>query len=252
MTLRDSSRARLATVVIATAFVAGSAAIPMRGKVVRVLGPAPAAAAADAPGPPVTSHPKRAARARTPPAVPAALTKAGLNLRAAPVAVPLRLRIPSLGVDATVLGVGITKQNVMDAPMGPRGDRVWQQAFWYRGSAVPGAASTALMAGHIDGGGHPAIFAHIADLKAGDAIIVHDTRTGLDVRFAVTGSVTYSLEQTRTPAVLGRMYGTGPVAGTKPQPSADGLAHLTLVTCSGTFRNGTHDHRLVVYATRVG
>ena len=249
---RDSSRARLVTVVVATAFVAGSAAIPMRAKVVRVLGPAPAAAAADAPGQAVAGHAKRAARAATPLAVPTALTKAGLDLRSAPVAVPLRLRIPSLGVDATVLGVGITKQNVMDAPMGSPDDRVWQQAFWYRGSAVPGTASTALMAGHIDGGGHPAIFAHIADLKAGDAIIVHDTRTGLDVRFAVTRSVSYSLQQTRLPAVLRWMYGTGPVAGTTPQRSADGLSHLTLVTCSGTFRNGTHDHRLVVYATRVG
>jgi hypothetical protein len=39
--------------------------------------------------------------------------------------------------------------------------------------------------------------------------------------------------------------------GTGPQPSADGLSHLTLITCAGTFRNGTHDHRLVVYATRI-
>jgi sortase (surface protein transpeptidase) len=47
------------------------------------------------------------------------------------------------------------------------------------------------------------------------------------------------------------MYGAGPVAGTWPQPSVDGLAHLTLVTCAGTFTNGTHDHRLVVLATRI-
>ena len=50
--------------------------------------------------------------------------------------------------------------------------------------------------------------------------------------------------------MLTRIYGAGPVAGTRPQPSADGLAHLTLITCAGTFRNGTHDHRLVVFATR--
>ena len=53
------------------------------------------------------------------------------------------------------------------------------------------------------------------------------------------------------PPVLTRIYGAGPVAGTRPRPSTDGLAHLTLITCAGTFRNGTHDHRLVVYATRV-
>ena len=53
-----------------------------------------------------------------------------------------------------------------------------------------------------------------------------------------------------TPAVLKQIYGPGPVAGKWAQPSAGGLAHLTLITCSGTFRD-THDHRLVVYASRV-
>ena len=82
-------------------------------------------------------------------------------------------------------------------------------------------------------------------------IVIHDTRTGLDVRFAVTYTKTYSLAQTTDPAVLTQIYGAGPVAGTWPQPSTDGLSHLTLITCAGTFRNGTHDHGLVVYATRI-
>jgi len=172
-------------------------------------------------------------------------------MRAGPVAVPLELHMPSLEVSASVVGVGITPTNVMDAPMGPVGDPAWQQAFWYRGSAVPGALSTALIAGHIGGpGGSPAVFAHLDRLRSGDPIIVHDTRTALDVRFSVTESKTYSLDQTADPAVLTEIYGAGPVAGSWPQPSADGLSHLTLITCSGTFRNGTHDHRLVVYATR--
>ena len=185
-------------------------------------------------------------------AIPAALTDEGLDMRAGPVAVPLELHMPSLEVSASVVGVGITPTNVMDAPMGPVGDPAWQQAFWYRGSAVPGALSTALIAGHIGGpGGSPAVFAHLDRLRSGDPIIVHDTRTALDVRFSVTESKTYSLDQTADPAVLTEIYGAGPVAGSWPQPSADGLSHLTLITCSGTFRNGTHDHRLVVYANRV-
>lgn len=185
-------------------------------------------------------------------AVPAALTDEGLDLRAGPVAVPLELQMPSLSVSASVMGVGITPKNVMDAPMGPAEDPVWQQAFWYRGSAVPGALSTALIAGHVGGPrGSPAVFAHLDRLRPGDPIVVHDTRTALDVRFSVTESKTYSLDQAADPAVLTQIYGAGPVAGTWPQPSADGLAHLTLITCTGTFRNGTHDHRLVVYATRI-
>lgn len=184
-------------------------------------------------------------------AVPAALTDADHNLRDGPLPVPLELLLPTLGVRAPVAGVGITATNVMDAPTGPAGDPVWQQAFWYRGSAVPGDLSTALIAGHVNGPrGSGGVFAHLSDLERGDPIVVHDTRSGLDVRFSVTGSETYSLDEAADPAVLARIYGSGPVAGTGPQPSADGRSHLTLITCAGTFRDGTHDHRLVVYATR--
>jgi hypothetical protein len=251
MRLPISVGGRVATAVVAGVLVAGSAAIPLRSTVVRVRGPIenPAAAAA-VPDRPVTTEPKHAAPTHALP-VPAPLVEAGLGLREKPVAVPLLLRIPSIGVTASVLGVGLTPGNVMDAPEGSANDPVWQQAFWYRGSAVPGAASTALLAGHIDGGGRLAAFAHIAELKKGDLVVVRDTRTGLDVRFAVTGAVAYTLAETATPAVLTSMYGAGPVAGKPPQPSTDGLARLTLVTCAGTFVNGTHDHRLVVYATRI-
>ncbi len=189
--------------------------------------------------------------APAPPApVPEALVDDGIGLRHGPVSVPIRLRLPSIGVDAEVLGVGMTTSNVMDAPMGGRGDPVWQQAFWYRGSAIPGAPSTALIAGHIAGSGRPGVFFDLADLRPGDPIVVHDERTGLDVSFSVDELVAYPLAEASDPAVLTRIYGAGPVAGTPPQPSADGLSHLTLITCSGTFRDGTHDHRLVVYATR--
>jgi hypothetical protein len=183
--------------------------------------------------------------------IPAPPTAAGLDLRAGPVTTPLELRIPTLGVDARVLGVGLLGNGVMDAPQGPVDDPAWDQAFWYRGSAVPGALSTALVAGHIDGpGGRPAVFGNLDRLVPGDPIIVHDTRTGIDVQFSVSGSERYSLEQTTDPAVLTRIYGRGPVVGAWPEPAPDRLAHLTLITCAGTFRDGTHDHRLAVFAVR--
>lgn len=104
------------------------------------------------------------------------------------------------------------------------------------------------IAGHIDDPlGRPGVFAHIDRLQPGDPIIVHETRSGLDARFSVTLSKTYTLTQAADPDVLTQMYCVGPVAGTWPQPSADGLSHLTLVTCAGTFSNriGTHAHRQV-------
>jgi hypothetical protein len=185
-------------------------------------------------------------------AFPAPVIATGIGVRAGPVPVPLELRLPSLETRVSMLGVGMLENGAMDAPMGDADDPVWQQAFWYRGSAIPGALSTAVIAGHIsDPQGRPGSFGFLDTLRPGDPVVVHDTRTGLDVAFAVTDSVSYPLEQTGDPVVLTEIYGAGPVAGTWPQRSPDGLAHLTLVTCDGTFRNGTHDRRLVVKAVRV-
>lgn len=175
----------------------------------------------------------------------------GLDLRAGPVDVPLDLRIPSLQIDAPVVGVGITAENVMDAPKGLAADPVWQKVFWYRGSGIPGNLGTATLAGHVDDVlGRPAVFARLKDLRSGDLIVVHDRRSGVDVRFTVVRTATYSVQQAANPSVLAQIYGSGPVSGKGPQPAADGLAHLTLITCAGGFVNGSYDRRLVVYATR--
>ena len=163
--------------------------------------------------------------------------------------VPLELRIPSIGVSAPVWGVGITSDNIMDAPKGPIGDPVWQAAFWYRGS--PGDSGTATIAGHVDDPlGRPAIFARIQDLRLNDLIVVHDTRSGRDIPFRVTENKTYSIQQTADPLMLAEIYGVGPVSGKGPQPTPDGLSHLTLITCTGCIINGSFDHHVIVYATR--
>jgi Sortase domain len=184
-------------------------------------------------------------------ASPAPLIDPGLDLWAGPVDLPLELRIPSLRISAPVLGVGINSKNVMDTPTGSANDSVWRKVFWYRGGGIPGKASTATIAGHVDDVlGRPAIFASLGKLRPGDPIVVHDNRTGLDANFLVAETVTYTLQQTLDPAVLAQIYGPGPVAGQGPQPSPDGFSHLTLITCTGHWVNGwgTYDHRLVVYA----
>ncbi|MGZ6977899.1 MAG: class F sortase [Acidimicrobiia bacterium] len=227
---------RVAILLIATGLLAGSATINDQ----QVAPATSRNASVDWPRPAVN------------PPVPAALTDAGMSLRAPPVAVPIELRLPTLNQQISVLGVGILPNNVMDAPMGPAASPVWQQAFWYRGSAVPGEASLAVIAGHIsDPLGRPGVFANLGLLRPSDPVVVHDNRDGLDVQFVVTDVKSYPIELTNDPAVLREIYGAGPVAGTWAQPSADGRAYLTLVTCDGTFRNGTHDHRLVVHAVRV-
>ena len=61
----------------------------------------------------------------------------------------MELKLPTLARFATMLGVGLLPNDAMDAPMGKADNPAWQQAFWYRGSAIPGALSTAVIAGHI-------------------------------------------------------------------------------------------------------
>jgi sortase A len=207
----------------------------------------PVTAAARATVPPTTPAPVT-------PAVPAPVTAPTLSLLSPYVAVPLRLELPSIRTSGPVLAVGITAAKAMDAPEGPANDPVWQDAFWYRGGAIPGAVGTATIAGHVDDSlGRPAMFGRLDELRPGDPIVVQDLRTGLEVHFVVDATASYTLAQAATTPVLEQIYGTGPVHGLDNQPTADGLAHLTLITCAGKFdySKGTHDHRLVVYATRV-
>jgi Sortase domain len=208
----------------------------------------PGAAPATSPSSTATPGTTAPAPAVLPPLVPA-----GLSLHAGPVPVPLQLEIPSIGVSGPVVAVGLTSAGVMAAPEGPLGDPVWQQAFWYRGGGVPGDVGTATIAGHLDDvGGRPALFWHLKDVHAGDAVVVHDTQNGTDIRFTVTETDVYSVQQASQPAVLTRIYGAGPVAGTAAQPAADGLSHLTLVTCTGTWTGHAYNQRVVVYAQRSG
>jgi hypothetical protein len=177
-----------------------------------------------------------------------------LALSASPVYLPLELEIPALKVDAPMLGVGLTSANSMDAPKGPLDDPIWHTAFWYRGSSIPGDVGTATIAGHVnDLIGRPQIFASLKKLKPGDLIIIHKIGTATYIQFKVDKVIVYSTKESSDPAVLAQIYGAGPVSGKGPQPSPDGLSHLTLITCAGNYlTNGEFDHHTVVYATRIG
>jgi hypothetical protein len=179
------------------------------------------------------------------------LFDAKLDLRAGPVDVPLELQIPALKVTAPMLGVGLAKDNNMDAPKGPIGDPVWHTAFWYRGSGNPGESGTATVAGHVnDPLGRPEIFAHLEKLQPGDLVIVRYTLSNIEIRFKVDQVKDYSIQESSDPAVIAQIFGVGPASGAGPQPAPDGLSHLTLITCAGNIVKGAFDHHMVVYATR--
>jgi len=183
--------------------------------------------------------------------VPQLVIDPNIDLWSGPVYVPLQIRIPALDVNAPILSVGLTPKNIMDSPKGPIGDLVWDTAFWYRGGGIPGDVGTATIAAHVnDPLGEPKIFAHLEDLQPGDLIIIHAMNSDIDIHFTVNQVVAYTVEQSSDPEVLKFIYGAGPVAGTGPQPSPDGLSHLTLITCAGYIVDGEFDHHTVVFATR--
>jgi sortase (surface protein transpeptidase) len=162
----------------------------------------------------------------------------------------LELQIPALNLKAPITPVGLTWNNQMAAPVGRPSDKVWQSAFWYQYSAVPGTVGTATIAGHYDDTlGRPAIFAYLSELKHGDLIIVHDPLTSTDSTFVVTEVNTYSDAEVRQPAILSQIFGAS--FSVQPPLPLDNISRLTLITCDGTWINGAFNNRVVVYAVRV-
>lgn len=185
-----------------------------------------------------------------PPTPLAPLVEPGYPLLSRAVEVPLRMRIPALNLRAPVLGVGLTGDNAMAAPVGVRADDpIWWSVFWYRGGDVPGEVGTATFAGHFDDDlGRPAIFAFLAELEVGDAIFIDDQRNGAEIPFVVTETVTYTRQESTDPAILARIFGADSVGGAQATP--DVVSRLTLIACDGAWINGSFDQHLVVYATR--
>jgi sortase (surface protein transpeptidase) len=174
-----------------------------------------------------------------------------LDIYAGPVDVPLELQIPSIKVDAPVIGVGLNSKNEMDAPRGPIGSSIWKTAMWYRGSGIPGEPGTAMFAGHVnDPLGLPGVFGHLRDLHTGDPIIVHFKNTSEDISFAVDQVIVLNRKQASDPALLAQIFGSSSDSNDDQQPEPDGLSHLTLVTCTGYIVNGEYDGFRVVFATR--
>lgn len=138
----------------------------------------------------------------------------------AAVAVPVRLRIPSIGVSTRLEQVGLDRTGAIAAPAVP------QQAAWYSGGARPGQPGPAVLLGHVDSDHAPAVFYRLATLKPG-ALVLVDRADGSTIRFRVSGRI--QVAKSRFPADL--LY-------------APTLAPaLRLVTCGGKFNRATGHYR---------
>lgn len=144
---------------------------------------------------------------------------------------PVRVRVPAAGVDAAVTGSGLELTGALTVPADPA------VAGWYAAGPAPGRPGPAVLAGHVDWAGRPAVFGGLGRLAPGDEIVV-DRADGSSVRFAVDRVVRAPKDAFPTDAVY------GPVPG----------AELRLITCGGVFdpAAGSYRDNLVVFARLVG
>ncbi|MER5430876.1 class F sortase [Streptomyces sp. NPDC002588] len=138
-------------------------------------------------------------------------------------ALPQRIDIPELGVQAPVVARGLDTEGAIDPPPFDQAGVVG----WYAAGAKPGAEGTALMVGHVDTETRPAVFYKLSTMRAGETIrVVRDD--GKVALFTVDG-----VEVVQRDGFDARQaYGTR-------QPDR---AELRLITCGGTFDRVSHSY----------
>ena len=143
--------------------------------------------------------------------------------------VPVRLRIAAIGVDSTLMELGLKSDGTMQVP--PSGF----PAGWFTGAPTPGELGPAIIAGHIDWNG-PGVFYDLHHLKAGDRIVV-TRKDGSAPVFRVTRVAKFPKTQFPTNLVYGNIDHPG----------------LRLITCGGTFnsQSGHYEDNIVVFADLV-
>ena len=141
--------------------------------------------------------------------------------------VPTRVRVPTAGIDAALTGVGLDAGGALAVPADGA------TAGWYADGPAPGAPGPAVLTGHVDGGGAPAVFARLDDLRIGDPVLV-DREDGTTLAFVVS----------RVDRVPKAAFPTASVYGPTSGPE------LRLITCGGAFDRaaGRYVDNVVVWA----
>lgn len=146
-------------------------------------------------------------------------------------AIPIRLLIPSIDVNAIVEPVGVLPNDDLATPTGSP----WDDVGWYKSGPAPGERGSAVIDGHLDRpGGYPAVFWHLRDVHVGDNVMVIAAQ-GKTVLFRVTRLALYPPQDAPLQEIFGNTAGT----------------HLNLITCAGDWipSQSQTTLRLVVYTS---
>lgn len=148
-----------------------------------------------------------------------------------PRSVPVRVAVPSIGVRAPLIRLGLDADGSVQVPPADRPD----EAGWYEGGPTPGERGAAVILAHVDGPEGAAVFYDLGKLRPGNRIEVTRADGGIAV---FTVEAVERVRKDRFPT--SRVYGPLDYAG------------LRLVTCGGTFDRSKRSYRdnIIVYAAR--
>ncbi len=150
------------------------------------------------------------------------------GVRDAPALRATEVRLPTLGVDSTLVDLDVGADGVLQPPADP------DVAGWYRRGAAPGEQGPAVIAGHVDSQEGPAVFSRLDRLAPGDPVeVARSDGKAFDYRVV-------SVESHAKAA-----FPTALVYGPAPGPV------LRLVTCGGVFDPRSRHYRDNVVVTAV-
>jgi sortase (surface protein transpeptidase) len=145
---------------------------------------------------------------------------------------PDRIRIPAIGVNAPLMGLGLTPQGSLNVP--PAGKK--NLAGWYEAGTSPGERGTAIVAGHVDNAEGPAVFYDLGSLRKGSTVEV-DRLDGRTALFTVDAVEVYD----------SRAFPDAKVYGAARRPE------LRVITCGGGYSETSgYQGNVVVFAHLTG
>ncbi len=148
-------------------------------------------------------------------------------------ALPMRLVIPAIEVDAHIQHVGLS--TTTPGEMGVPTNLI--DVAWYKHGPVPGALGNAVIDGHLNWKGVPrAVFYRLDELNIGDLVEVTD-ENGEAIVFRVVKVRTYDYTADPREVFVGDLS----------------VARLNLITCGGEFLTNeqVYSKRTVVFTERV-
>lgn len=150
-----------------------------------------------------------------------------------PEGLPVRLKIPAIGVDSVIEDALITPDGRMDVPSGTK------NVAWFALGPNPGETGSAVIGGHYgfyQGNTGPTVFYKLDQLKVGEKIYIVDDK-GDTLAFQVRAIKLFDRNADATTVFT----------------SSDSLAHLNLITCEGIWNkiDDNYPQRRVIFTDAI-